>query len=621
MKFLMGAAALFWGWQTGNLPVGAALAAAFEAPNFVHLRIGLRDTDYRRISDFCAVLFAGVVALLFVNRGAARGVLGALQWFPVLVAPLYVAQRFGEEGLIRTSALFLYVRRQLRRDPAFPDPLVDLSGPYLAVLAISAGTGNSAGPGYFAGVVALAAWALYLRRPRAVAPALFALVLGAGAAGGYAGQAGLARLQGVLEAWIDEWLVMLPNDAERTVTRIGTIGRIKEHDSIALRLYAPRGAYPKLLHNASFNEYRDGTWLAREGALGAPPAPAAATSTVAIVLRVAQTGRTLLPLPAGTAEIAGLSELPLRRGRLGAATTEAQRGWLRYEASYGDAAAGYAPPGPQDMVLPEAEASTLKRLAAELGGGDSVSKIERHFSSFRYSTFREQGPAAGMTALEDFLLRTKSGHCEYFATAATLLLRAAGIPARYATGYAAIEYSRLEGAWLVRARHAHAWSRAWIGGRWVDVDVTPPDWPEAESSLSPPWEGIADLARWLLFRWTTRGETEVSPLAWVAAAAAAALLAGLLLRRRRAVRRGAETASPAPRWPGADSEFYAIERSLAARFRPRAMHEPLAVWLADLRKDLLPEEQARLERLSSLHHRYRFDPRGLSAEERAALRQ
>ncbi|MBT8330725.1 MAG: transglutaminase-like domain-containing protein, partial [Deltaproteobacteria bacterium] len=37
--------------------------------------------------------------------------------------------------------------------------------------------------------------------------------------------------------------------------------------------------------------------------------------------------------------------------------------------------------------------------------------------------------------IENFLTRSRSGHCEYFATATVLLLRQAGIPARYARGY------------------------------------------------------------------------------------------------------------------------------------------------------------------------------------------
>ena len=540
--FLVGASLLFWGWQGGHPFIGLALAAALEAPRHVRFRLEFTQTDFRRISDFCAVLFAGVALLLLVNQGTTRGVLSTLQWLPVLVAPVLLAQRLGETGLIRASALFQYLRRQLRRDPAFEDPALDVSGPYVALVLIAAGAARSASPAYFAGVVLLTGWALLAARPRGVHAVLFAGLLALAAGMGYAGQAGLRQLQGVIEAWVDEYLITLPNDPERSVTRIGYIGRLKEHDTIALRLYAPPQDAERLhlLLTASFNDYANGIWVAREPAAGPQPSAPGPGRTAAIVLRV-NGGRTLLPLPPGTTDIVGLPS-PARRGSLGAAVTQAPSGWLRYEVSYGgeagDSAAGYAPPDPSDLSIPPAERAALRRVAGELGlgPGNAVPALARYFQQFEYSTWHETGVAPGMTALEDFLLKSRSGHCEYFAAATTLLLRAAGIPARYATGFAVIEYSTLEGAWLVRARHAHAWSRAWLGGRWVDVDLTPPTWVEAEAELAPPWERALDLARWAAFRWSTRSEEDTSPLWWLAAAVLSVILAWRIVKQRRTLR-------------------------------------------------------------------------------------
>ena len=98
----------------------------------------------------------------------------------------------------------------------------------------------------------------------------------------------------------------------------------------------------------------------------------------------------------------------------------------------------------------------------------AVQRVMQHFASgFSYSLWRDAPPPAGVTPLADFMTRTRQGHCEYFAAAATILLRAAGVPARYATGYAVMEYSGLEQAYVVRARHAHAWTRAYLDGRWI----------------------------------------------------------------------------------------------------------------------------------------------------------
>ncbi len=621
---LVGAGVLFWGWQTNHPFIAIAMALLLEAPGYTRFRLEFSDTDYRRIADFSSALFAGVAVLLLVNQGTTRGVLSSLQWFPVVLAPLLLAQRVGAAGLIRTSALFHYVRRQLRRDPSISDPLLDMSGPYVALLIIAAGAANSSGPGYFPGVIALTAWGLFTARPRGVPKFAFAALVVFAAGAGYAGQIGLSHLQAALEAWVDDFLIMLPNDPERTLTRIGSIGRLKQHDSVALRLYAPEkeGERLRLLHSASFNEYNHGAWIARE-----PPetGPVAGTPSgnAAIVLRVPG-GRTLLPLPAGTIDIVGLTGLTPQRSGLGAVTTHTVGGWLRYEVGYADADAGYAPPGAMDLALPQAERATLERIAFDLKLKDASNPVEtlgRFFQGFSYSTWRESEVAEGMTGLEDFLLRAKSGHCEYFAAATTLLLRAAGIPARYATGYAAMEYSTLEGAWLVRARHAHAWTRAYLGGRWADVDLTPPNWLESEADLAPAWERLLDLARWAIFRWSTRSQEETSPLWWLAAAVLAVILAWRIVTQRRAIRLGNLAEFKTQPRIGADSEFYTLEKSLSVRYRARAPHESLTAWLLDLQKNLDPAKSEKLLAILDLHSRYRFDPRGLTPEERAALRR
>ena len=198
--FLVGAAVLFWGWHTAHPFIAIAMALLLEAPRYTVFRLEFSEIDYRRIADFSSVLFAGMAVLLVVNQGTTRGVLSTLQWFPVVLAPLLLAQRVGASGLIRTSALFHYMRRQLRRDPSIRDPLVDLSGPYVAMLLISAGAANLRSPGYFAGVVALTAWGLLSTRPRGVSVAAFALLVGVAAGGGYAGQIGLSHLQALVEA-------------------------------------------------------------------------------------------------------------------------------------------------------------------------------------------------------------------------------------------------------------------------------------------------------------------------------------------------------------------------------------------------------------------------------------
>ena len=635
---VLGAALVFWGWQTQNLLAGTLLAVLVEAPRFASFRLELREIDHRRVADLCTLLLAAVGALLVATRGVPRGVLATLQWLPVLVAPILLAQHFGAAGSLRLSALLHFQRRLKARDPSTSDPAIDLSGAFLAITLIGAGAANARGPGFYLGVVALTGWTLVALRPRHAAATAWGAAFALSAGLGYVGHVGLSTLQAKLEDFATDWYLRTPTDPYQSRTDIGSIGRLKLEDTIVMRVRAPAGqdARAWLLHTASYNTYGGGTWYARE----APLAPVAAApdgatwvldgkapaSSLAIEART-QDGKLLLALPADAVSVAGLPEASLRRNRLGAVLADTQAGWIGYVARYAaDAGADEAPPSALDLEIPASEREAVARVAAGLGlrgasPAEAVRRVTRYLAGFRYSTYRERGPRKSLTPLADFLLVSRSGHCEYFASAATLLLRAGGVPARYATGYVAREYSRLEDADVVRARHAHAWTRAFVDGRWVDLDTTPPVWFEAEAQEAPAWEGPADVLRWLLYRLSRRGAGERSDLWWWALAGLVAILALRLVAARRAVRRGAAAdAAPARRYPGMDSEFYAVERLLAARAVPRAPFEPLAGWALRAASALEDTTRTELAAVLELHQRYRFDPAGLSPAERRSLR-
>ena len=71
----------------------------------------------------------------------------------------------------------------------------------------------------------------------------------------------------------------------------------------------------------------------------------------------------------------------------------------------------------------------------------------------------------------DFLVTYKEGICQHYASAATLLLRRMGLPARYVSGYAAETEA---GVWTeVTSDKAHAWVEVYLDGiGWVQIEVT-----------------------------------------------------------------------------------------------------------------------------------------------------
>lgn len=632
---LIGAALVFWGWQTGNLLVGALLAIALEAARHLSVRFDLGTPEHSTIADLCTIGFVLLAAILAANRGIAHGILEAFTWLPVALSPILAAQILSASGRIPLSALFRYMRKLRRENPQIKDPPVDVSAVYVVLAALAAGVANQRGPGFYAGVVAAAACMIFAARPRRASAAAAALMLAAAAALGHAGHVGLSELQASLEEWvIDFQLRGVDSDPYRTRTAIGSLGRIKQYDTILARVYASErdAERVRLLHRASYNTYDGTAWLARQSTMEPiEPEPGgpewvlhreAPEWRVRIATRL-ENGRGLLALPAATTRIAELPVTAARRNSVGAVHVDFGADWIQYEALGAGTIRNYAPPNEFDQALPQPERETIERLAAELGlralpGEEALRRVERHLGGFAYSTYRERAVPRGDTALGDFLTRTRAGHCEYFAAAATLLLRAAGIPARYATGFAVIEHSALEGAFIVRARHAHAWTRAWVDGRWVDFDTTPAVWFEEEERGAPLWQGLSDLFRWAGFRWTQRGEFKAGDGWYAVLALLALILAWRVFRGRRVVKQDDSGAAVVKRrFPGEDSEFYAVEKALA----PREIGESHAAWLRRIARDLPAERLERLREALRLHSRYRFDPQGLDGEERGRLRE
>jgi transglutaminase-like putative cysteine protease len=166
-----------------------------------------------------------------------------------------------------------------------------------------------------------------------------------------------------------------------------------------------------------------------------------------------------------------------------------------------DPAPSASPPGPEDLGLPSRVDPRVLQLAAQLADGtrserEGVLRTLHHLqTAYRYTLevgrFRTQDPLA------EFLFEKKAGYCEYFATAAAVLLRAQGIPARYVKGVAVRPGRRVGGHYVVREADAHAWIEASLPGEgWVEIDPTPSGgWtathPEPEpGALAARWEAL-----------------------------------------------------------------------------------------------------------------------------------
>ncbi len=97
-----------------------------------------------------------------------------------------------------------------------------------------------------------------------------------------------------------------------------------------------------------------------------------------------------------------------------------------------------------------------------------------------------------------FLFDKRAGHCEYFASAMTVMLRSAGIPARIVNGFLTGEYNDVGGDFIVRASDAHSWVEVFFPTYgWLTFDPTP-----AAEEVAP--GSFAQFARywdWFQLQW------------------------------------------------------------------------------------------------------------------------
>jgi transglutaminase-like putative cysteine protease len=130
------------------------------------------------------------------------------------------------------------------------------------------------------------------------------------------------------------------------------------------------------------------------------------------------------------------------------------------------------------LNVPSTLDSRILDLARKVFAGcrtveEKIAAVEKYFSA-NYQYQLGITVPRGQDPLTYFLLERPSAHCEYFAAGAAILLRLAGVPSRYVTGFVAAERNDLGGCWVARNRDAHAWVEALDEKRgWVLVEATP----------------------------------------------------------------------------------------------------------------------------------------------------
>ena len=133
------------------------------------------------------------------------------------------------------------------------------------------------------------------------------------------------------------------------------------------------------------------------------------------------------------------------------------------------------------LQVPEESADALLKIAQEVVGGETdpwrrADLLETWLNGEEFE-YTLSAPALNRKdPVVDFLVRTRSGSCSYYATALTLLLRTLGHPSRYVRGFWGGDKLYGSPVFMLRGLHYHAWTELYLDGvGWVPLNPTPPD--------------------------------------------------------------------------------------------------------------------------------------------------
>ena len=135
------------------------------------------------------------------------------------------------------------------------------------------------------------------------------------------------------------------------------------------------------------------------------------------------------------------------------------------------------------LELPEEDLKRLISFTKKLMADQPELKTDLEKAKFIESYLRDSGEFSytlnmsiqdpKIDPVEDFLFNRKSGHCEYYASALSLMLRAIDIPTRVISGFKGGEEGYISNQFEVQQRYAHSWVEAFIDDHWQTLDATP----------------------------------------------------------------------------------------------------------------------------------------------------
>ncbi len=651
-RLLLGASLLFWGAMSGNATMGLITALLLEGANWIRFRWDfdhIASSRAWRISMLLTVI-AGTLIWLDGDRYTALPKL--MVWLPMLLLPLQFVQSYGlrNEMALNSLSFFSELHRHRNRRLGLGDAVIyfNFGNPYFVVAIVASSLGRNAETWIFLpGLMILGGW-LVFSRVKARPFALAMILLMAGIIG-FGGQIGMKKLH--------DWATNRTYDGgypgtDLTVskTSIGSLGKIKQSPEMLWRIKVMEGGrVPRLLRLATYNNYKHISWrmelpesfanvIVENDAFTILAPEELKPDQPIYPLRNDMTERDLqktlpsfrlrgairpedpMPLPGDTSRLEQFELDGIESNPLGTVRVFPKRAIIDGNVHWRENAVPDNPPWPEhDLEINTLERETLEKVVADLGlrelptTAEKIARIQVWFiDEFTYTRYLTIGrPHYGKpTAISIFLTTSKRGHCEYFATAAALLLRAADVPARYCVGFSVMERDMKRNEFVIRGTHGHAWTRVWdeSKGLWIDFDPTPPNWLAAETEGATESRGLADAYQRFkedFFLWRNRPANRLGAtlVMWALGLGTLTFVGRRLWKSKLVVAKDA-AGNPIP--PERITPLHRLESRARRILGPRPAGVTFAAWLRGLAGHCVPETD--LEEALEIHQRIRFDP-------------
>ena len=616
----IGFATIFWGFCTGWEVFSIAAALIFESSNIIKTRFDLQKKDFIRISDLSSVVMLILLFYSYMEHEPKMIFLGFITTLPIIFMPLLFAQLFSTSDKVVIGTKF--------GKNVHSHAPVDIRMLYLPAVLFATSAANVKSVWFIAVFLVLIFVALsgYVKDSATLKryilfslTAVFTtLIIGAIVVGSH------FMISRKMMEWYNDWYSSLSSDPFRTSTAMGEIGKLKLSGEIVFRVYPEKSpVIPLYMKQSDYNVITNNSWYSR---------PKRTTSVFPdsdmewqffgegegenrmklSIWMNKNKGEGVLPLPDGAKRALELDVAGIEKSFLGSIYVEEGPELLECTITY-DFDNRFEPfPNRMDLYIPEQEKKVIDEVMERNSlfgatSAETLANLERFFATFTYSVdLKNKG---GRSVLYDFLNDTRSGHCEYFATAAVLMLRNAGIAARYRTGFMLDEYDSFENALVARKRDAHAWAIAYIGDTWVNVDVTPPQWKAADGEEKSLFEPVNDFFAWIRLnyeKYRRKKDADFNKiLISMAVALTVFLMVRVYLRKKRVKKTPERETKPLFEAAGLDSPLYDLLYFYEKNGLKREDSETLRRWIAKNSQNLGTDFD--FSEFAKLHEELRFD--------------